>query len=105
MQADEAQLIRSDIKALNGELVNQGKAIARIEEALKSEGERCPFREDIARGVNNVKRIALVEKEQKSLREANTEVRIKLAQAGIGGGVVGTFTFIGAAFGHSLGWW
>lgn len=98
MTSDEVQGIREDIQ----ELALQVKGLQTL---IETESARCPYRETIARAQNNRERLVAVEQDQDKLWAANARVRVKLAQAGIGGGAVGMITTMGLVATKIANWW
>jgi len=98
MTPDEVQGIRDNIQ----ELALQVKGLQTL---IEMEAERCPYRETIARAQNNRERLVAVEQGQSRLWAANAKMRVNLAQAGVGGGVVGTITLAGTVLTKLAGWW
>ena len=76
----------------NGLTVEILQRLARIEEALKSEPQRCAYREQIARATNNVERLRTLETRVDAVETHVTDVRISLAKmlaVGGSGGILG----------------
>lgn len=63
--------------------------LSRLVALQESEGDRCPYREDIARGRNNVKRMEGVEQCLDKLNDKLTNLQIRVATISAGAGIAG----------------
>lgn len=114
MTAAEAKSINERIDLLAGaitdmKITTSGRLTA-LETKVAAEAAYCPFREDIARAQNNIKRFEVVEADIEGVKAKVHALELSMARAGIGagatgGGIVavigGTLIFVGKA----LGWW
>ena len=82
-----------DTTTINGTLIEILQRLARIEEGMKTEQERCPYRENIARAMNSITERKALALRVDALEEQVVETRISIARllatGGIGG-VAGT---------------
>jgi hypothetical protein len=79
--------------------------LARIETLIATERERCPYREEIAHGQNNERRIQHIEVALEQLEECVVNLRVESAKAGAYGGlVVSAVSIILAILAKALGW-
>ncbi len=93
-----AQLLSSDrqLVKLEGTVSGIPIALGKLTVIVERLYEGCPYREDIARGQNNIKRVEKIEKEVDTLREKRGEDRLEVVKgwakvalvAAMGGGAV-----------------
>ena len=100
----------SELAELRRELQTMDRLTTRLETLATTEGDRCPYRETIARAANNVKRLDDMDRRVDAMGEHVTGLRIEVVRvatiAGFsGGGGLGIVGGIIYAVGKAAGWW
>lgn len=95
MTKAETDALRADFQNLRTDLAER---LGRIETLLATAPERCPYREDIARGQNNVRRLG-------DLERTVQEHRLETTKAAAAGGSVVAVAMLALQFlGKAMGW-
>ena len=82
-------------RELRGDISNLREDIADLKAMIRTEGDRCPYREDIARSTNNRRQIERNTEAIGSLTVSNAKMAVLLtSSSGLGGIIVAVASFL-----------
>lgn len=114
MTTQEAKAINERIDLLASAITDMkiatSERLTALETKVANESAYCPFREDISRANNNVKRLDTIELDVDDVRKQVHSLELSMARAGIGagatgGGIVAVIGGVLIFVGKALSWW
>jgi peptidoglycan hydrolase CwlO-like protein len=108
--ADGVTNLRQDIGQISNAIDETNARLIRVEVKVESKRDLCPFREDISRASNNIRRLEHSEERLDGFEKRMRELEVAMARSGFlsgaaGSGVVAAIGGLLYGIGKAAGWW